>query len=395
MFLQSSTPFSEDLDHTQFQVFAADGDEIFDFEYEITKAGLTIIYDDNACLIRSYHIDRIAGLPNYVEFGPEIKKNRVVNSMATEKTTIAASLDADISKVEFNPVKLKDNEFDPSLFVPMKTNTYLDKFMTRKGGIMPGTNMMITGESGVAKSSAILFMMDAFVKANPEKRALYVSAEMMDQDLEEFRHYYPTIEETIDFLFADDYIGGDATVPFYKVLMKAVEDGYELIAMDSLIVIQQIVGEELGMNSTKSEKWILDLMKRGNRGINKKNVYTSFLPIQQVTKGGEFVGTNYMRHMTHMFLQLKRCTIEKGKRYMIMTKNRKGLDGIKLYFHLVPGGFKFDEVRHGAELEFRNMDTTSVDETAVSDFKKQLLNAQMNRQQGSSHVIGNDFGDFE
>jgi predicted ATP-dependent serine protease len=57
--------------------------------------------------------------------------------------------------------------------------------------------------------------------------------------------------------------------------------------------------------------------------------------IQQVTKGGVFVGSNKMKHMVDAAAEIRR---EKesagGGTYIMFNKNRNGMVDVKLYFQL-------------------------------------------------------------
>ena len=98
---------------------------------------------------------------------------------------------------------------------------------------------------------------------------------------------------------------------------------------------------------------MLDLMAKHNSGFNRLNLFTTFLIIQQKNKSGQYVGSKRLEHMTTAFLQLLWDPKEKGKRYMVFEKNRKGKEKVKLYYNLSKEkGITYDEVRHQKELEF-------------------------------------------
>ena len=67
------------------------------------------------------------------------------------------------------------------------------------------------------------------------------------------------------------------------------DQGWDLVLMDSFIEVQADVKDSTGMTSGQAEKWLLDLMYRHNLGNNSAKTYTSFIAIQQVNKGGNFV----------------------------------------------------------------------------------------------------------
>ena len=75
-------------------------------------------------------------------------------------------------------------------------------------------------------------------------------------------------------------------------------------------------------------------MVTNNKGKNKGKHYTSFLAIQQVTKGGNFVGSNKLKHNTTGMCELRYSNEFAGDRYIKFSKNRRGFKYEKLYFDL-------------------------------------------------------------
>ena len=75
-------------------------------------------------------------------------------------------------------------------------------------------------------------------------------------------------------------------------------------------------------------------MVQNNKGKNDENKYTSFLAIQQVTKGGNFVGSNKLKHNTTGMIELRYSSEFSGDRYAKVTKNRRGFKHEKIYFSL-------------------------------------------------------------
>jgi hypothetical protein len=275
--------------------------------------------------------------------------------VAEETTTnldITDSVDDIIDKIQ--EVQLKDVQYDPRLFVPIKTGKYLDKFWSRSIGILPGTNVMITGDPGIGKSSNMMDILIGIHETDISKRVLYISAEMNRNDMREFLQFYPGLDQ-INFLFLGEYLT-DPNSEFkpFQALLASLEKGWDIVVLDSLFEIQSVIQEDLDINSFKrGEKWMLDLMNKHNAGFNRLNLYTSFLVIQQKNKSGQYVGSKRLEHMTTAFLQLLWDPKEHGKRYMVFEKNRKGKEKVKLYYTMdEKKGVVYDEVRHTKELEF-------------------------------------------
>ena len=283
--------------------------------------------------------------------------------------------DFDPESFEIETTKLKNINFDPRIFCPIETGTYIDQFISYKGGFLPGVNMMLTGDPGVGKSSNLMDILVNVKKNDPTKKVLYVSAEMNELDVKEFEQYYPGLED-IDFLYIGNYVTDpDLNIKPYQALMAVLHKGWDMVVMDSFVEVQSMIQEDMGLTAKRGEKWILDLMKTHNSGHNKSGAFTTFLCIQQMNKGGSYVGSKRLEHMTSAFLTLCWDKKEKGKRYMMFEKNRKGKEKIKLYYSFAKeGGIVYDETRHEKELIIlERLQSTSdfgIEEFDVKDFEK-------------------------
>ena len=87
------------------------------------------------------------------------------------------------------------------------------------------------------------------------------------------------------------------------------------------------------------EKWMVDLMVKHNEAANAQKLHTCFVFIQQVNKGGTFVGSNKLKHMTTGMMEI-RFVDERSQdeRYVTFTKNRRGHVGKQMYFDLAASG---------------------------------------------------------
>ncbi len=85
-----------------------------------------------------------------------------------------------------------------------------------------------------------------------------------------------------------------------------------------------------------------------NKGENQANKNTAFICIQQMTKQGEFAGSNRIKHMTTAMAQLRfDGRGYDAERYIEFSKNRRGGVGEKIYFSLSRGGkvdYSFENV---------------------------------------------------
>lgn len=357
IYLRPDVPFSEIGDCSQFQTNGKKIDQL--------ESLLKFEFDNNGKAVL-----RIGGLStNITPHAWSVAQNKKLHiklhdddgnlKIGLRKFT-SDSIDEEtieevpLEDIVIETIRLENVEFDPRLFTPIKTNKYLDKFWSRSGGILPATNIMITGDPGIGKSSNLMDILVGIVNADINKRVLYISAEMSRIDVQEFLQFYPGLEK-IDFLFLGEYVTDpNQKIKAYQALQSTLDQGWDVVVLDSLYETQGMIQEDLEINSfKKGERYMLDLFNKHNSGHNKLNLYTSFLAIQQKNKSGQYVGSKRLEHMTTGFLQLLWDPKERGKRYMIFEKNRKGKEKVKLYYNLSKEkGIVYDEVRHTKELEF-------------------------------------------
>jgi predicted ATP-dependent serine protease len=144
---------------------------------------------------------------------------------------------------------------------------------------------------------------------------------------------------------------GDYTDECPKGVIESVlNEGWDLVLTDSYTEVNDTVKEACGLTRSKTEKWFLDLMMSHNKGGNKQKIYTTFVTILQLSKGGTFVGSNKLKHMTTSMMELNwEGSENSGRRYMEFSKNRVGQVGKKLYFDFT-NGVSFDEARYARDL---------------------------------------------
>ena len=239
--------------------------------------------------------------------------------------------------------KLDDLNIDDSLFTSLPTNTIFDQFCSTEGGFLPGTNIMAAGAPGVGKTTVLLELLSKLHASG--KRVLFISAEMNQIDMARYLKRFPHWGQ-LPILFLSDYTDGCPKSVIEQVLM----DGYEVVLTDSYTEVNDTIKEECNLSRGKTEKWFLDLMTQHNKGGNNRKTYTTFVTILQLSKGGNFVGSNKLKHMTTAMMLLDWDGSENsGRRYMEFSKNRTGQVGKKLYFEL-SNGVQFDEGRYTRDL---------------------------------------------
>ena len=90
------------------------------------------------------------------------------------------------------------------------------------------------------------------------------------------------------------------------------------------------------LNVKQSSRWVLDLMFKHKKGGNEKNIFSSFIVIQQSTKSGTFKGDSSIEFDTTGMLYVK-FDDEIGNRYLEFSKNRRGENKVKQYYRLSDG----------------------------------------------------------
>jgi len=76
---------------------------------------------------------------------------------------------------------------------------------------------------------------------------------------------------------------------------------------------------------------VLNILEKHNKAENIAKKNTTFLIIQQVTKGGEFAGSNRFKHALTGMGHMK---FTEGSRVLFFSKNRRGGQMNKLHFSL-------------------------------------------------------------
>ena len=245
----------------------------------------------------------------------EVKRGRP-SKQVVETTTM---------KLNVKTVKMNDMEFNKRLFEPMRTGTKVDAFFSMEGGVMPGTNVVVTGDPGVGKTTVLLdIIADLQIKG---KKCLFISGEMNAIDMVGYVRRFPKFGE-LDILFMGDYAEVNPDI----VLRTALKEGYDCVLIDSLAEISDNYVDYFGGTGKSNTNRILQLLDEHNQANNDEKLNSTFLIIQQVTKGGTFVGSNKIKHMTTAMGHLK--FDGEGQRFFHFSKNRRGGNGNKLFFNL-------------------------------------------------------------
>jgi predicted ATP-dependent serine protease len=118
--------------------------------------------------------------------------------------------------------------------------------------------------------------------------------------------------KTVPTLFLKNY-----TETIRETMEYVLDQGYDVVAIDSIAEVIEMYKDTYRTTESAAELWFLNLQSRVKKGENKTKKYTSFINIQQVTKAGDFAGSNRLKHMTEAMCHIDRI---------------KGSDSRKVYF---------------------------------------------------------------
>jgi DNA repair protein RadA/Sms len=238
-----------------------------------------------------------------------------------------------VQKIKSRLTKISNVEFAKGLFEAHKTNTPLDGLFSIGGGVPKATNWMVVGDPGVGKSTVTLDIISNAKKSG--SKVLFISAEMSPVDLKLYVDRYPKFGD-LDIFFPQEIADDESPK---AILEEVLGEGYDIVLIDSFIELQATIQESDRMTRNRAEKWLLDLMYSQNLGQNKGKKYTSFLNIQQVNKGGTFVGSNKLKHMTTGMMEIRFVDqLSQDERYVVFSKNRRGHVGKQMFFNLAATG---------------------------------------------------------
>ena len=135
------------------------------------------------------------------------------------------------------------------------------------------------------------------------------------------------VAEVEKLLFMGDWIEHDPLV----IIKSILSEGWDAVLIDSFAELAVAVVDFHGGTMKNAETKLLNLFEKHNKAENQSNRNTCFMIIQQVTKGGEFAGSNRFKHMITAMAHMK---FVEGGRAMWFSKNRRGGEMNKLHFSL-------------------------------------------------------------
>jgi predicted ATP-dependent serine protease len=236
----------------------------------------------------------------------------------------------EVIRAVFNPDSVKlfrgsELHFKDELFRPMKTNSEIDVILSSDGGLMPGTNMILVGGPGSGKTTVALDVVSSLTQQG--FKCLFVSGEMDEIGYYKYckripkfscvqtlflKNYHENVKETLEYVFSE---------------------GYDVVVIDSIAEVLEMVKDTYNVSYGAAESWFLSLQDKNKKGDNKNNYYTTFVNIQQVTKAGDFTGSNRLKHMTEAMAHIDKNK-DGTERSIHFSKNRDCDKDFKLYFSI-------------------------------------------------------------
>ena len=275
-------------------------------------------------------------------------------------------------------VKMKNVRFGTELFENYHSMTALDDLLCSYKGLPKGVNYMVIGDPGVGKTTVIMDLISNISRHTRGSRVLFISAEMNEIDLAIYVKRYPKFGD-LNIMFVEaDFEGKKQHL---QEIEEVLEQGWDVVAIDSFYELQGIIKEEEDISSRQAETKLLSLIKKHNKADNSSHTNTTFLTIQQVTKKGAFAGTNRLKHMITAMMELRLDNPKNifSNRYVVFSKHRRGDVGVKLYYSLSSkGDVFFDEEKFKQEQQLRTLQKDV--STQIRDFATQfdeLFNKQM------------------
>lgn len=244
--------------------------------------------------------------------------------------------EVDMEFVDEN-MHVTEKTINPKALIPMKTNTPFDILASKRIGLSRSTVYMLTGESGAGKTTIATNIGEYIKEVDPTATAGFISGEMDEIDWFEECQDNPALKN-LNVVYLLKYIGAKN---FLSILEQAMMK-YDYVILDSMESVLDIIKDVTGFSAKKAERMLIDMMKKAT--FDK---CSTIMAIQQYTKGGTYVGSTKLKHMTTGLIFVK--FDKSGGRYLEFDKNRRcgGMIKKRLYYakNKVTGRIEFDTKR--------------------------------------------------
>ena len=248
------------------------------------------------------------------------------------------------SLIDFtNITALNKLNIDPKMLEVMKSGLPIDDILSEEGGVPCASNYMVIGDPGVGKTTVLLDLLVSI--QNKGRKCLFISGEMgrkqMFKYTERFKHF-----GVVQTLFMADYMIYNTK----DVVEQALSIGWDCVLIDSAAEIIDGVRDDNNWDRKTAEAWFVDTCIKHNKGENETSKFTAFLAIQQVTKQGEFVGSNKLKHLFDAMAEMRReSEKDGGGTYIMFSKNRNGGAGMKFGYQLNAGSIYYGTITNEEE----------------------------------------------
>ena len=254
------------------------------------------------------------------------------------KKNLVAGLTVASTLIDLDIIKLNNLDIDPRMMETMKSGMSIDDLISHEGGVPCATNIMCIGDPGVGKTTVLLDVLSGV--QNRGRKCLFISGEMGKKQMFKYTQRFPQFGQ-IQTLFMSDYLEHNTK----DVIEQVMNMGWDLVLIDSIAEIIEGVRDDNKWDRKQAESWLVDMCVKNNKGENKQAKFTSHLLIQQVTKSGEFVGSNKLKHMTDAMMEMRRRSDrDGGGTYMNFMKNRNGNVDMKFGYELQSDHIYYGEV---------------------------------------------------
>lgn len=243
------------------------------------------------------------------------------------------------SLIDFGQITLLNQlNIDRRMLESMETESeVVNQLFSEEGGIPCASNYMMIGDPGVGKTTVLLDVLAMVQNYDKQRKCLFISGEMGRKQMFKYTERFPQFG-FVKTLFMADYLEYNTKDVFEQVLSQ----GWDLILIDSAAEIIDGVRDDNGWDRKTAEAWFVDICIKHNKGENTGRKYSSFLAIQQVTKQGEFVGSNKLKHLFDAMGVMRRESERNGGgTYIMFEKNRNGNVGVKFGYQLENGNISY------------------------------------------------------
>ena len=243
------------------------------------------------------------------------------------------------SLIDFsNITALNKLNIDSKMLEVMKSGLPIDELLSEEGGIPCASNIMMIGDPGVGKTTVLLDLLASI--QNRGRKCLFISGEMGRKQMFKYTERFKQFG-IVQTLFMADYMKFNTK----DIIEQVLNLGWDCVLIDSAAEIIDGVRDDNNWDRKTAEAWFVDICITHNKGENETKKFTSFLAIQQVTKQGEFVGSNKLKHLFDAMGEMRReSEKDGGGTYIMFSKNRNGSVGDKFSYSLQSNSIQYGTI---------------------------------------------------